>query len=111
METNIDFLDRRMLDVFSIADVAALKALIWSHEEGFEDEPKSFFSEEEIADIKAGYDPGTILNSIQLSETGGDRIVELHDPQGNVIYNGRPALEATAKLFAEDGIELKGFQP
>lgn len=64
-----------------------------------EDDRFPFFSGEEIDEVRSGYDPGALWNSIFNHECGGDVIVELYDPAGNQIYNGRERLQNELEEF------------
>lgn len=102
MKNDTAVLETRVLDLFPIADLGKLTMLEWQHEgRQLRDERIPFYSDEDIADIQAGFDPGSVWNSIVNHETGGDLVVELYDPQGRMIYDGQARLDRELEAFEE----------
>jgi hypothetical protein len=95
-------LEKRVLDLFPVTDLGKITVLEWQHEgRELRDETIPFFTNEDIISIKGGFDPGTIWNSIVLHETCGDRVVELYDPEGRMIFDGQDRLQRELDEFDE----------
>lgn len=80
-----------------------LNVLIWEGEGGMEaDEFVSLLTDEDIADYrKAGTIP-TLEEVIDCSQIHGDRVLEVRTADGELIYNGRRAVEAEQEAFRND---------
>ncbi|TLX16416.1 hypothetical protein [Rhizobium sp. MHM7A] len=109
MENNVELLNTRLLDLFTIDELAKVTMLEWKHEgRQIEDDLAPFFSDEEIGEVRGGYDPGTLWNSIVSHECHGDVIVELYDPAGNQIYDAHERLKRELEAFEE---MVEGYGP
>jgi hypothetical protein len=103
MQNDTDLLNTRLLDLFTIDELAKVAMLEWRHEgRQIEDERAPFFSDEEIDLVRGGYDPGTLWNSIVNHEGTGDVIVELYDPAGKQIYDAHARLQRELDAFDEE---------
>ena len=107
MQNDINLLNTRLLDLFTIDELAKVAKLEWKHEGRELDEDRTpFFNDEEIDLVRRGYDPGTLWNSIVNHEGTGDVIVELYDPAGKQIYDASERLQRELEAFKR---EIDGY--
>ncbi|MCS4089074.1 hypothetical protein [Rhizobium sp. BK176] len=81
----------------------SLSALIWEHEGHCEaDDPTPLLSEEDIAYYENSGRVPSLEAVIESAEGTGDRILEIRTADGELVYNGRRAVEAEMKAFRND---------
>jgi hypothetical protein len=109
MQNDVELLNTRLLDLFTIDELAKVTMLEWKHEgREIEEDRFPFFSDEEIGLVRGGYDPGTLWNSIVNQEACGDVVVELYDPSGKQIYDANGRLKRELEAFED---EHEGYRP
>ena len=47
-----------------------------------------FFCDEDLEDIGAGHFTATLRDCIQLAENCGDRVIEIRDAEGAILFDG-----------------------
>jgi hypothetical protein len=90
-------------DELTLEWLKSLSVLMWEHEGHCEaDDPTPLLSEEDIADYENSGKTPSLASVIESAERTGDRVLEIRAADGELVYNGRRAVEAEMTSFRND---------